>query len=289
MRIALLGATGMLGSKAVEIFKARGHEVLTPTHAEVDLNHPYTIENFFKLNQFEALVNCAAFTRVDACEEPAKFSMVLNVNGTSVGWLAKFCKKANRTLLLFSTDYIFNGQKREPYLVEDKPDPLNTYGKTKLQGEKLILAEGPSYYLIRTSWVFGPKGQNFVKTMARLMSSKPRVEVVSDQVGGPTYTGILAQFAIELLEKKLPYGIYNFANEGTTSWYGFAKEIQKQLGLSSCYVASITSADIFRPAKRPSNSQLDLSKAISIIGHSFRPWQEALKDYLTKELPSESA
>lgn len=288
MKIALLGSSGMLGSKMAEVFRAKGHELLTPPHAQVDLNRPHTIEKFFKDNNFEVLVNCAAFTRVDACEEPAKFSMALNVNGTSVGWLAKFCKKTGRTLVHFSTDYVFNGRSGEPYRETDPADPLNIYGKTKVQGEKLLAAEQPFFYLIRTSWVFGPKGDHFVSRMADLLMSKPRVEVVSDQVGGPTYTADLAQFTLELLEKKAEPGFYHFSNQGETSWYSFAKEIQKQTGFASCEVAPVSSENIFRPAQRPANSRLDLSKSQKAVGHEFRSWKEALADYLARDYQNAS-
>ena len=283
MRIALLGSSGMLGFKMAEVLKARGHELLTPPRSEVDLNRPHTIENFFNSKTFDTLINCAGFTRVDACEEAAKFSMVMNVNGTSVGWLAKLCKKTGRILVHFSTDYVFDGKKGEPYRETDEPDPLNIYGKTKWQGEKLIRAEDPFHYLIRASWVYGPGGNNFVDTMLSLLRSRPKVEVVRDQVGAPTYTGDLAVFVLELLEKKAESGLYHFANEGSTSWYLFAKEIQDQTGLQSCDIAPVYSDTVFRPALRPANSRFDLSKAVKAVGHPCRPWEAALDEYLAKE------
>lgn len=289
MKIAILGSTGMLGSKTAGLLKARGHELLTPGRSDVDLNYPHTLENFFQTNAFDALINCAAFTRVDACEEPSKFSMAMNVNGTSVGWLAQFCRKTKRLLIHYSTDYVFNGLKAGPYQETDPADPLNVYGKTKLQGEKLLQMENPFHYLIRSSWVYGPRGENFVRKMAGLLKARPRVEVVSDQVGGPTYTGDLAQFTLELLEKKAEPGLYHFANEGHVSWHGFAKEIQKQLGFTSCEVAPVLSANVFRPAQRPLNSRFDLGKSVQALGHPIRAWQEALREYLTKEYPSETA
>ena len=279
----------MLGSKMAELLKERGHELLTPNRSEVDLNRPHTIENFFNARTFDALVNCAGFTRVDACEEPAKFSMALNVNGTSLGWLGKFSKKTQRTLVHFSTDYVFDGNKEEPYQEADKPAPLNVYGGTKWQGERLLQAENPFHYLIRTSWVFGPKGDNFVNKIADLLITKPKVEVVSDQFGGPSYTGDIAQFALELLEKKAASGTYHFCNEGYVSWFEFAKEIQKQTGFVSCEIAPVSSENIFRPARRPANSRLDISKAALTVGHAFRTWQEALSDYLMKDYKNEPA
>jgi dTDP-4-dehydrorhamnose reductase len=289
LKIALLGASGLLGSKTAEFFKAKGHELLTPGRSDADLSHPHTLENFFLANSFDVLVNCAGFTRVDACEEPAKFSMALNTNGTSVGWLAQFCKKANRILVHYSTDYVFDGSKDGPYEEKDRTDPLNVYGKTKRQGETLIEMENPFYYLIRSSWVFGPHGDNFVNKIAGLLKTKSRLEVVSDQVGGPTYTGDLAQFTLELLEKKAEPGLYHFANEGHVSWHGFAKEIQKQLGLNSCEIVPVLSENVFRPAQRPANSRFELAKSVRALGHPIRSWQEALREYLTKEYKSEAA
>jgi dTDP-4-dehydrorhamnose reductase len=279
----------MLGSKMAEVLRAKGQELVSPGHSEADLNYPHTLEKFFHSTAFDVLVNCAGFTRVDACEEPAKFSMALNVNGTAVGWLAKLCRKANRVLVHYSTDYVFDGIQEEPYRETDPASPINTYGRTKRQGEKLLPVENPSHYLIRSSWVFGPHGRNFVDTMVGYLRTRSRVEVVDDQVGGPTYTGDLAQFTWELLDKKAPPGTYHFANSGFVSWYGFAGEIQKQTGLNGCEIVPVASSRIFRPAERPPNSRFDLSKAAQAVGHPPRPWQEALGEYLTKELKSEAA
>ena len=289
MKIALLGSTGMLGSKMAEIAKSRGHELLTPAHAIVDLNRPHTLEKFFKENSFEALVNCAGFTRVDASEEPAKFSIAMNVNGTSLGWLGKFCARTGRTLLSFSTDYVFDGEKDGPYLETDGTNPLNTYGRTKRQGEKLAEDENPPFYMIRTSWVFGPKGDHFVKTIAGLLKTRSRIEVVEDQIGGPTYTGDLALFSLELLEQRRPFGFYHFSNQGAVSWFGFAQEIQKKIGNSTCKIVPVSSANVFRPAKRPANSRLDLSKSQMAVGRTIRSWQEALGEFLEKEFKNEPA
>lgn len=289
MKIALLGSTGMLGSRIAELLRSRNHELLTPSHDELDLLYPHLIERFFKAHSFDALFNCAAFTRVDACEEPSKFAMAQTVNGTSVGWLAKFSRTFGRTLVHFSTDYVFDGKKDEPYVETDLTGPLNVYGRTKLQGEKLVQAEAQAFYLIRTSWVYGPGGDHFVKRMASLLKEKHRIEVVRDQVGGPTYTGDLAQFSLDLLEKKAPFGTYHYANSGHTSWFKFAEEIKVQLGLHQCELVPVHSDKVFRPAERPANSCFDITKAQSVSGAPIRRWQEALKEYLAKEFPREAA
>ncbi len=283
MKIALLGSTGMLGSKMAEVLKKAGHELLTPPRAEVDLNRPEQIQSLFKTHSFEALVNCAGASKVDACEEETAAMAAFQVNGAAAGHLAHWCKTTQRILVHFSTDYVFDGERSEPYKETDEPSPVNVYGETKWVGEKLIQEEGPFFYLIRTSWLFGSNGPNFVKTIAGLLRTKSRIEVVTDQVGGPTYTGDLAQFILELMAKKADPGLYHFANQGYTSWNGFAQEIRKLIG-SSCEVAPVLSRDVVRPAKRPANSRFDLTKAARAVGHDFRPWQDALKDYLTKEL-----
>ena len=139
---------------------------------------------------------------------------------------------------------------------------------------------------MRTSWVFGPNGNNFVNTIVGLLRTRPRIEVVIDQQGGPSYTGDIASFTLELLEKKAEPGVYHFSNEGSTSWFGFAQEIRNQTGLTACDIVQVKTENVFRPAQRPANSRFDLSKSIKAVGHPFRPWQEALKDYLTKEFKS---
>jgi len=289
MKVALLGSTGMLGVKVAEVFRSRGHEIIAPSHSEVDLSRPYSLDKFFKTREFDLLINAAGFTRVDACEESARFYSAWNANATAAGWLAKLCKRTNRILVGFSTDYVFDGAKPSPYMEEDSPAPLNNYGRTKAQAEKLVLAENHPFYLIRASWFFGPGKENFVSRIAELMRTRPRLEVVRDQQGGPTYTGDLAQFTLELLEKKAEPGFYHFCNEGFTSWYGFAQEIQRQMGLQSCTLVPVLSASIFRPAQRPANSRLDTSKAVRTLGHPIRPWTEALQEYITKEYRNEPA
>lgn len=283
MKIALLGSAGMLGSKALEVFKQSGHELLTPFRTHLDLSRGDQIESYFKNNSFDVLVNCTGYTKVDACEEKENMPAAQDVNGTAVGRLAHSCKTSGRILVHFSTDYVFDGTKPEPYQETDKTNPVNVYGQTKLEGEKLLQAESPFFYLIRTSWVFGPGGPNFVKTIVGLLKTKSKIEVVTDLVGGPTYTGDLANFTLELLDLKAESGLYHFANDGYTSWNGFAQEIKVLTGFS-CEVAPTLSEKFVRPAKRPSNSRFDLSKASHAVGHRPRPWQESLKDYLIKEL-----
>ncbi len=284
-RIALLGSRGMLGSRILETALAAGFEVEAPDHRELDITRAGQVQSYFETHLFDVLINCAAFTKVDDCEESSLKKEALLVNGEAVGRLAQWCGHTGRMLIHFSTDYVFDGQKSGSYIESDLTHSINAYGETKLEGEKRIQEENPFYYLIRASWLYGPGGHgNFVKTIAELLKTKTKIDVVNDQFGGPTYTGDLAEFTLELLGRKAPAGIYHFANEGYASWYDFAKEIQALTGLKACEIKPVAGKDFSRKAARPANSRFDLSKSTQAVGHSFRPWREALQHYLSKEL-----
>lgn len=197
--------------------------------------------------------------------------------------MAKLSKELNRWMIHISTDYVFDGKGTEPWKETDTPKPLNGYGRTKWEGEWRFQEAGTLGWIIRTSWLYGPNGKNFVKTMAGLMSQKERVEVVDDQVGGPTYTEDLAQFMLDIAETKPPAGFYHYANEGYVSWHGLTLAIRDEMGLKNCQVLPVTSDRFSRPAKRPGNSRFDLSKARSVSRKPLVPWREALKRYLAEE------
>jgi len=279
----------MLGSKIKEQCGTRSIETIAPARAEADLASFQSLEKFFRQNDFQVLINCAGFTRVDDCEDPAGYKTSLALNANGVGSLARLCKETGRLLIHYSTDYVFDGENEAPYEETDDPRPLNAYGRTKWMGEKRVLEQNPPFYLIRTSWLYGPGGRNFVKTMAGLLKTRSRVEVVADQKGAPTYTGDLAAFTLDLLGKKAEKGLYHFSNAGETSWYGITLEIRDQLNLGGCEVDAITSDKFTRPAQRPLNSRFHLGKATRALGHAIRPWREALREYLTKDLPLEPA
>jgi dTDP-4-dehydrorhamnose reductase len=275
----------MLGSRILETALAAGFELEAPDHRELDITRAGQVQSYFETHLFDVLINCAAFTRVDDCEESSLEKEALLVNGEAVGRLAQWCGHTGRLLIHFSTDYVFDGQKSDSYIESDQTHSINAYGETKLEGEKRIQEENPFFYLIRASWLYGPGGRgNFVKTIVELLKTKTKIDVVNDQFGGPTYTGDLAEFTLELLGRKAPAGIYHFANEGYASWYDFAKEIQALTGLQGCEIKPTASKDFPRKAARPANSRFDLSKSAQAVGHSFRPWREALQHYLSKEL-----
>jgi dTDP-4-dehydrorhamnose reductase len=283
MRIALFGFDGMLGTKTAGLFQAAGHTLLMPHMDELDLTRPGDLERFYKKNKFEGAVNCAAFTAVDACEDIAHYPLALMINATAVGTMAKLAKATGRWLVHISTDYVFDGTGEEPWKVDAPIHPLNAYGQSKAMGETLFREHGMPGWIVRTSWLYGPGGKHFVKTMVGLLRTKERVEVVDDQTGGPTYTGDLARFLLLLAETKPEKGIYHYANEGFVTWHGFTRAIREELGIKACEVAAVTSERFTRPAPRPKNSRFDLSRAQSLPGAFLRPWREALRDYLKED------
>ncbi len=282
MRIAVIGAGGMLGSRMTALLMDSGHQVLTPGRSQLDVTDSASLEKFFKNETFDGIVNGSAFTAVDACEDPAQYPLAFKVNALAVGEMAKLSREKKSWLVHVSTDYVFNGSGEKPWREYDSIQPLNAYGKTKAEGEKLFLEQGCPGWIVRTSWLYGPQGKHFVRTMAKLMREKTMVEVVEDQIGGPTYTVDLAYFLLDLIEGKPAMGLYHFANEDYVSWFGFADAIREKLGLS-CEIKPIPSSRFPRPAKRPFNSRFDLSKSRAVARHPFRHWREALGDYLTTE------
>lgn len=220
----------------------------------------------------ELIINAAAYTNVDGCE--TNEDLATRVNGEAVGYLAQMAKEIGAALVHYSTDYVFDGAKKEGYVEVDKPNPINAYGRSKLVGElSIVNCQLLDYYLIRTAWLFGPKGKNFVETMLALADKGKPIKVVNDQFGCPTYAPDLAQATREIIESKKPFGIYHRTNSGVTTWYEFAKEIfrvfGRQVDLSPC-----STADYPTPAKRPAYSVL-----VSTRLPALRPWPEALAAY----------
>lgn len=273
----------MLGAYIQKTAADMSIPVLPLSHGDLDITDRDKVLKFFESNDFDGLINCAGWTRVDDCEDPAVFSKAMVVNGAGPGYLAQACKRTGRWLVHFSTDYVFDGQKQGLYSEAEAPHPINAYGRTKLEGENKILGSGVDFFIIRTSWLYGAGGVNFVKTIAGLLRTQRSIQVVSDQVGGPTYAGDLAGFALELVLRKAPTGIYHFANTGRASWYDFAKKIEALTGSEDCVIEPVLSLDFPRKAARPANSCFDLSKASKAVGREPRHWQEALKYFLTEE------
>lgn len=237
----------------------------------------------------EIVIHAAAFTHVDGCEDEPDRALTINFEGTR-NVVDAFEEQrpenaANAHLIFISTDYLFDGSKAEPYREEDDAHPLNFYGKSKLLAENYIRRRGSSCLILRTSWLFGPGGKNFVETILRLAKEKEVLEVVDDQTGRPTYTRDLAAAIRDLIaaRRSFPSGawpkVLHAANRGATTWYDFARGIVALAG-ERCAVKPVSSVLVARPAERPSYSVLDTGKTEKILGRPFRPWQEALADYL---------
>jgi len=272
MKCLILGAKGMLGTELSFVF--RDYHPTLWDQADLDLTIESDVEKKIGKLKPQLIINSAAYTNVDEAESNQELAE--KVNGEAVGYLARVAQELNAVLIHYSTDYVFEGKKEKGYQEDDQTDPINAYGRSKLIGEKAIQNYCKNYYLIRTSWLYGRSGNNFVETMIRLGKEKKEVKVVNDQFGKPTYAVDLARRTLNLVENKKEYGIYHITNEGVTSWSGFAEEIFKQFGLA-VKVIPVATSEFPRPAKRPKFSSLINTKLTP-----SRHWKEALADYLAK-------
>ena len=275
MKVLVTGANGMLGQDLCPILEDAGYEVIETDINNLDITNAEAAAAFIKQEAPEIVVHCAAYTNVDKAEEDLKNAELINVTGTEN--IAKACAEAGAVMVYISTDYVFDGTKNSPYTPDDKPNPINNYGLTKLKGEEAVKKYCEKYYIARTSWLYGHHGKNFVETMISLAKDRPELKVVDDQIGCPTWTVELANGILKLLDK--PYGTYHVCGSGSTSWYGFAKEI-----LKNCEVKSLpcTTDEFPRPARRPKYSIMDNNKIC-------RNWQDALKDYMDLRIEEVSA
>lgn len=271
MKTLIIGAQGMLGQTMLDVF-ADCNPVGVDL-GELDITEPRDISRALDAYRPTAVVNCAAFTAVDECETKEKVAD--RINGTAVGYLAKATETSKIPLVHISTDYVFSGTNSSGYDEAAVPDqPSNAYGRTKLHGEQQLLQHASRHYLVRTSWLYGRGGKNFVQTMLELGKTKPELKVVDDQHGKPTYTRDLAGFVKSLLVGRAPYGVYHGVNEEATTWYEFTREIFRQTGLTTP-IQPCASSDFPRPAKRPEWSILLNTKRPPL-----RSWREAVRDYL---------
>jgi len=274
--ILITGSNGQLGNECRVLSETYpNYNFLFVSKQDLSIDNITAVEDLFSNNNIDYCINCAAFTAVDLAE--TEIEKAYNINATAVGNLAKCCQKYNARLIHISTDYVFNGEKKIGYLETDTTGPINVYGASKLEGEKIAFTENPASIIIRTSWVYSSFGKNFVKTMMRLMQEKTEINVVSDQIGRPTYAYDLAKVIFDIIEKedKVKPGIYHYANEGIISWYEFAHEI-KNIGNYSCKINPISSAAYIVPAKRPHYSILNTDKIVLNFGIKIPNWKESL-------------
>ncbi|MGF2159177.1 dTDP-4-dehydrorhamnose reductase [Enterococcus avium] len=277
--ILITGGHGQLGTELRHLLDEKKLEYLSTDADQLDITDKEDTYKFITDMKPEIIYHCAAYTAVDKAEDEGKeLDEKINVEGTRN--VAEAAKAAGATLIYISTDYVFDGKKKEGmYQVDDTTNPLSEYGRTKLLGEKAVQETMDDYYIIRTSWVFGIYGHNFIYTMQKLAKTHDRLTVVNDQFGRPTWTRTLAEFMVFVIEKKAPFGIYHLSNENSCSWYEFAKEILKDTDVE---VAPVTSEEYPQKATRPQYSIMDLSKAKG-LGFEIPTWQEALNSFLELE------
>jgi dTDP-4-dehydrorhamnose reductase len=281
MRIAIIGSNGQLGTDLVKAFKAQ-HEVLGFTHKDLDVSD-YNSCLVLKECNPEVIINTAAFHKTDQCEEePLK---TFSVNAIGARNIALISKEIDATTIFISTDYVFDGSKNEPYTEEDAPNPINTYGISKLAGE-CYTKQNPKHYIIRVASLFGVagasgKGGNFVETMIDKARKGETINVVDDMWMSPTYTKDAAETIKKIVELGIPFGIYHATNEGQCTWFQFASEIFKLLGVTP-KLNSIKTSQLQVKAKRPMFSAL---KSIKLLKHGIkmRRWEEALREYLMEK------
>ena len=279
MKIMVTGANGQLGQELVKQLSSSEHDLFAYTKTELDITDIEKVVVVCNDIRPNIVINAAAYTNVDEAETNQE--LAFRVNGIGQRNLAVAAEEIGAKICYISTDYVFNGQANSPYTEYMNVEPLGVYGQSKYAGEFLTQTLSSKYFIIRTAWVYGEFGPNFVKTMLKLAEEKTEIGVVHDQIGSPTYTVDLAEFLIELVQTE-KYGIYHCTNSGTCSWYEFAKEIF-EMANKDIVVNSLSSEQFPRPAKRPAYSVLgDLSLRIN----GFTPrrhWKDALYDYINKK------
>lgn len=279
-RILVIGAKGMLGRDLVEALRSlfRADEVFGWDIDEIDIQEENNTIAKVESLQPGIVINVAAYTDVDGCESNGEKAFAVNAEG--MRHVALGAARCGSKVVYLSTDYIFDGKKEKPYLEDDLPNPLNVYGRSKLRGEQYVQELAKDSLIVRTEWLYGKHGNNFVTSILRQAGEKRALSVVNDQIGLPTYTIDLSK-AISLLIEQGARGIFHVANSDPCSWYDYAQMILKLSGIKRVEVIPISSKEAGRQATRPSYSVLDTQKFRRETGMDLRPWPEALKDYLS--------
>jgi dTDP-4-dehydrorhamnose reductase len=283
--ILILGANGQVGTELQRSFATAG-EVVAWDRKGADLSKPEELRSVIRELGPSVILNAAAYTAVDRAESEPEIAMAINGHAPRV--LAEEAAKLDALLVHYSTDYVFDGAKKSPWLESDKTNPLNTYGRTKLEGERAIQEIGGRYFIFRTSWVYGPHGHNFLRTMLRLGRERKQLKIVDDQLGAPTSSLSIASATRAVVDKaistKPEFGVYHMTCGGETTWCRFAQEIfaqhQQQSGEKVPQVTPISSSEYPTPAVRPSNSILSNKKLQSNLGIALPDWQSALKEVM---------
>ncbi len=280
-KIIVIGSHGQLGSELQELASSYpNYQFFFFDKVHLDIVVKEEVDKQIEEIKPDYLINCAAYTAVDKAETDA--SLAFAINSEAVRNLAEACTRNNVRFVHVSTDYVFDGKATQPYKETDPVQPANVYGQSKLKGEEEAVKANPDVIILRTAWVYSTYGANFVKTMLRLMQSRPEIGVVADQYGTPTNAADLAEAIMQIIDggKWVP-GIYHFTNEGKITWYDFANEI-KRLSNASCTVNAITTEQYPTPAKRPQYSVLDKTKIQQTFGIKLKDWRESLEKCIEK-------
>jgi dTDP-4-dehydrorhamnose reductase len=294
MRILVTGKNGQLGRSIHKLVNTdtkidnnkNSNDFIFVGREGLDLSSESSISDYFSNNdKFDIIINCAAYTQVDKAEQEIELSN--QINHLAVKQLASIASKQQAKLIHISTDYVFNGESDKPYIETDVTNPINVYGKTKLAGEKALQEVMPaSAIIIRTSWVYSEHGNNFVKTMLKLGKERDELNVVSDQIGSPTYASDLAGVILEIIKNKefregdQATQVYHYSNEGEMSWYEFAKEIFK-IAKINCKVNPITTQQYPTPAKRPRNTLMNKDKIVNAFNVNIDSWRVGITQHLS--------
>jgi dTDP-4-dehydrorhamnose reductase len=288
MKILITGSHGMLGTDLTSLLREKmalssSHnediEVIEAPHEKLDITLEDEVSGFISRHTPDIIINCAAFTNVDKCETEREIAFKVNALGPK--YIAAAAKKCGARVIHISSDFIFDGYSDKPYIEEDQTNPLSEYGRTKLEGERNIQNHCDTFLIVRTAWLFGHHGTNYVKKMLELADHKKELSIVNDEIGSPTYTPDLAE-ALWTLVRHGCEGIFHVANEGSCSRYEWAKYIFEILGYN-IKIKPIDSTQYKRPAKVPLNSTLNCQKFSTITGMQMRPWQEAVEAYLNEQ------
>ena len=283
MKILILGSKGQLGSEIKELAPLYKNIDFTFTDIEeLDITNEASLKSFFGKNKFNCIVNCAAYTAVDKAESDKTQAVKLNV--TAVKLLSEFASSQKALLVHISTDYVFDGKNYKPYLETDLTNPKSIYGKTKLDGEVEVIFNAQNAIIIRTSWLYSSFGNNFVKTIIKNAKEKGTLNVVSDQIGTPTYARDLAKSILDIVpsyKSSNKFEIFNYSNEGVASWYDFAKEITALAGIK-CVINPIETKDYPFVVTRPPYSVLNKSKIKKTFGITIPYWKDSLNDCMLK-------
>lgn len=272
--VAILGGKGMLGTDLAEQCRNNSLDFEIYDLPEFDITNTEQLEEIIRRS--ETIINCAAYTNVDDAESESE--LAYKINAQAVGSLGALAKKMQKQVLHISTDFVFDGQKQSPYFETDEPNPISAYGRSKLEGEKLLAESNCDYCIIRTEWTYGKAGNNFVKKLISRAKDNKDLKVVDDQIGSPTATTEVAKAICQLLPQH-PQGLFHFAAADYVSRFDMAKFVFENLDIS-VNLARCKTSDFASPAKRPLNSRFDCSKIQTLLAEPIEPWQEPLKRFL---------